>query len=130
MASFAEPDVNDLDSDADVDAVIGAFAGGVVVTPGEVVTAEGGFLRGHGTYIVKGDADLGRPDKLVASVAGVVERVNKLVSVRPLRRRYHAEVGDVVVGRVVEVGQKRWKVDVNAPQHAVMLLSSVILPGP
>ena len=27
-------------------------------------------------------------DKLIASVAGVVEKVNKLISVRPLKSRY------------------------------------------
>lgn len=35
--------------------------------------------RGHGTYVEN--------DKLIASVAGVVERVNKLVCVRALKAR-------------------------------------------
>ena len=43
----------------------------------------------------------------MATTCGVVERVNKLVSVRPLRSRYGAEVGDVVVGRVLEVSRAR-----------------------
>ena len=43
--------------------------------------------------------------------------------------RYTAEVGDVVVGRVQEVGAKRWKVDINARQDAVLMLSSVNLSG-
>ena len=59
-------------------------------------------MRGHGTY-AKGDA-------LYASVAGVVTRVNKLISVTPLKTKYQAEIGDVVVGRITEVQQKRWKV--------------------
>ena len=66
-------------------------------------------------------------EKVIASVAGTMERVNKLVSVRPLRskcvlsyitlrllcgagissdalqNRYRPEVGDLVVGRIVEV---------------------------
>lgn len=52
-----------------------------------------------------------------------------LVSVRPLRSRYTGEVGDVVVCRILEVGQKRWKADVNARQDAVLMLSSINLPG-
>lgn len=44
-----------------------------------------------------------RDDALVATVCGVVERVNKLITVKTLHRRYGAEVGDVVVGRVTEV---------------------------
>lgn len=51
--------------------------------------------RGHGTLV--------RDDTLVATVCGVVERVNKLITVKTLHRRYGAEVGDVVVGRVTEV---------------------------
>jgi len=38
--------------------------------------------RGHGTYV--------QDDKVLASVAGTLERVNKLVSVRPLRTKYVA----------------------------------------
>lgn len=80
--------------------------------------------RGHGTYVDE--------DKLTASVAGEVERVDKLICVKPLKTRYvglsfffeqlllqylcsdcvvdvllscrfNGEVGDVVVGRITEV---------------------------
>jgi exosome complex RNA-binding protein Rrp4 len=43
--------------------------------------------------------------------------------------RYNPEKGDLVVGRVVEVVQQRWKVDTNARQDAILSLSSVNLPG-
>jgi exosome complex component RRP4 len=36
--------------------------------------------RGHGTYVDS--------DEVVASVAGTIERVNKLVTVRAMRTRY------------------------------------------
>ncbi len=68
-------------------------------------------------------------DGLYASVAGIVERVNQLISVRPLKSRYYGEIGDVVVGRVTEVQQKRWKVETNSRLDSVLLLSSVNLPG-
>ena len=58
-----------------------------------------------GTYTDEsGDA------KLYSSVAGIVEKINKLVCVRALKTRYNGEVGDIIVGRVKEVQQKRWKV--------------------
>ena len=41
--------------------------------------------------------------KMIASVCGVVERVNKLISVRSLKSRYVPKIGDVVVARVVDV---------------------------
>ncbi|KAJ1336565.1 hypothetical protein BSLG_007349 [Batrachochytrium salamandrivorans] len=65
-----------------------------LVTPGEVITRDSAFMRGHGTFTEE--------QTLMASVAGVVERVNKLVSVKPLKSRYNGEIGDVVVGRISE----------------------------
>lgn len=81
------------------------------VMTGDVITGEPGFLTGHGTQSTD-------EKKLVSTVAGFVERTNKLISVRPLnarclelkffissqnRCRYQAEVGDVLVGRITEV---------------------------
>ncbi|KAL7747113.1 Exosome complex component rrp4 [Sorochytrium milnesiophthora] len=130
-----------------------------IVTPGETITTDPQFMRGHGTYTLasishdvvsshqqlrtdQGDDDdedeaatpaasvgAGGPPGLVSSVAGVVQRVNKLVSVKPLRSRFTGDVGDVVVGRVLEIGQKRWKLDINSRQDGILLLSSVNLPG-
>lgn len=48
---------------------------------------------------------------------------------RVLLTRYVGEVGDVVVGRVIEVQQKRWKVDTFSRLESVLLLSSINLPG-
>ena len=105
------------------------------------------------------DSDTELPQVLCASLAGVVERVNKLISVTPVKTRcmfvlylylylylyfqskpgaphpnatiiqsyfyrYNGEIGDVVVGRVVEVQQKRWKVDIQSRLDGVLLLSS------
>mmetsp|Transcript_40358 Transcript_40358/g.67635 ORF Transcript_40358/g.67635 Transcript_40358/m.67635 type:complete len:317 (-) Transcript_40358:1778-2728(-) len=93
------------------------------VAPGDVIDVhnEDSYLRGHGTLEVNG--------QLIATVAGIVERVNKLVSVRPVKSRYTAECGDVIVGRVVEIAGKRWKVDVNSRQASSLQLSAVNLPG-
>ncbi|XP_034948815.1 uncharacterized protein Naam [Chelonus insularis] len=93
-----------------------------IYTPGEKITTQSDYLRGHGTYV---DED----ERLRASVAGVLEKVNKLISVRPLKARYQGEIGDVVVGRITEVRQSRWKVDTNCKLDSVLLLSSINLPG-
>ncbi|KAL4609407.1 exosome complex component RRP4 [Arapaima gigas] len=92
-----------------------------LVVPGDIITTDVGFMRGHGTYMDE--------EKLTASVAGEVERVNKLICVRPLKTRFNGEVGDVVVGRITEVQLKRWKVETNSRLDSVLLLSSVNLPG-
>jgi exosome complex component RRP4 len=91
------------------------------VTTGDVIPTEQTFLRGHGTIV--------RNNKAVAAVSGFVERVNKLVSVSAVRARYHGEVGDVLVGRVCDVGDRKWRVQVGATQDAVLMLSSINLPG-
>ncbi|CAD7700637.1 unnamed protein product [Ostreobium quekettii] len=81
-----------------------------------------GFLRGHGTHVDPNGA-------LRASVCGVLQRINKLVVVRPLKSRYIAETGDVVVGRVTSIAGRRWKVDLHTRQRAELSLAAVILPG-
>lgn len=67
-----------------------------LVNPGEIVTTDQQFMRGHGTYVAE-------ENTVLSSVAGTVERVNKLLSVKPLKARYTGEIGDIVVGRVTEV---------------------------
>lgn len=93
-----------------------------LVCPGDQVTAEPGVLRGRGV--------LEREDgKLVATTCGVVEKVNKLLYVRPLKHRYTGSIGDVVVGRIVEVQQERWAVEIGTAMLAYLHLGAVQLPG-
>lgn len=115
-------DVEDeMDVEDEYDVGEGSSSQKFLTSPGETITSSKEFMRGHGTYVDDED--------VVASVTGLIERVNKLVSVRPLKSRYTPEVGDLVVGRIAEVAQQRWKVDANARQDAVLMLSSVNLPG-
>lgn len=43
--------------------------------------------------------------------------------------RYSPELGDVVVGRVVEVQTRRWAIEMGAQTHTALQLSAVQLPG-
>ncbi|KAI0972351.1 hypothetical protein F4678DRAFT_430055 [Xylaria arbuscula] len=95
----------------------------VIVTPGEVITEDPQWMRGHGTYTTI------EPPAIVSSVAGTLAKTNKLLSVRPLRARYTPEIGDLVVGRIVEVQSRRWRVDVGAALLAQLPLSAINLPG-
>jgi exosome complex component RRP4 len=54
--------------------------------------------------------------------------VDKFLSVFPLRSRYQGSVGDVVVGRVIELSNKQWRIDVNSKMNAILPLSAVNLP--
>lgn len=93
-----------------------------VFVPGDVVSAESGLMPGYGTVMGS--------QGIQSTVLGRVVKVNKLLCVVPLKpARYKGEVGDVVVGTVVDVQQKRYVVDVGSSLHAVLLLSAVNLPG-
>jgi len=94
-----------------------------LVVPGQTITGEQGFLRGHGSYYNPASGEL------VASVSGRIERVNKLISVLPARHRYIGEVGDLIVGRITAVESKRWRADIRGLKDASLQLSSVNLPG-
>jgi exosome complex component RRP4 len=78
--------------------------------------------RGHGTFTPSATT-------IHSSVFGTILKTNKLLSVLPLRARYTPEIGDLIVGRIVEVQTRRWKVDVAAPLLANLPLSSINLPG-
>jgi exosome complex RNA-binding protein Rrp4 len=100
-----------------------------------------GLLRGHGTMAVHpppstaagggGDAADSSPGGLAATLTGAVSRVDRLVSVRPLAGgRYTPDLGDVVLARVLEVGGRRWRLDVGGRSDAALLLAAAgSLPG-
>ncbi|CAG8452709.1 14740_t:CDS:2 [Acaulospora colombiana] len=71
------------DADGDIDMLIKSQRESFekkVVTPGEAITSDTKYMGGHGTYL--------KDEIHFSSVAGVVERVNKLISVRSLHARY------------------------------------------
>ncbi|KAI5966118.1 rrp4 [Candida margitis] len=92
-----------------------------IVTPGELITSDPVWMKGHGTYFID--------DKTYSSVVGNISRVNRLLSVNAIRGKYVPETGDHVVGRITEVANKRWKVDIGTKQDAILMLGSVNLPG-
>jgi exosome complex component RRP4 len=93
---------DDSDSDGDIPMTGAPRRHNIsIVTPGEIVTSDPQWMRGHGTYIVESLED--ETSSIVATVAGTVQKVNKLLSVKPLKSRYTPEIGDLVVGRIVEV---------------------------
>lgn len=97
-----------------------------IITPGQTVTDDPQWMRGHGTFASSTSNDSAA---IRSTLAGTLQKTNKLLSIVPLRARYTPEIGDLVIGRVVEVQSRRWKVDVAAPLLANLLLSSINLPG-
>jgi len=95
-----------------------------LVLPGDVVVT-GHYLPGHGSY------KLDR--KVYAKRIGLVEVTDvggqKVVNVVPFKGAYLPKEGDVVIGKVLDIGIGHWLVDINSPYTAVLPVSE-IFPRP
>lgn len=82
-----------------------------LVAPGEIL-AEGKYLSGENTHR--------EGERIYSSRVGVVEIVGDRLTVIPLEGRYIPHVGDVVIGRIVDIGMSGWFVDIEAPYPALL----------
>lgn len=90
--------------------------------PGEEVLESDGYIRGHGTQL--------KDSRIVSTYFGKVRITNKLVAIDPMfPMKYTPEVGNVVVGRVVGIHNKKWKMDLNSRADVYLGLSAINLPG-
>lgn len=90
---------------------------GQVVVPGELV-AEGSY-EVLGPCVVSGRRYYAK----VLSVA-VVEKP-KRIRLIPLKKSYIPNAGDLVVGKVIDIGPTYWLVDIKSPYTALLLVSEV-----
>lgn len=82
-----------------------------LVAPGDLL-AEGDYLCGDNTYKSNG--------RIYAQKLGLAEVKGKRVSVVALKGPYMPRVGDVVIGRIVDVTLGGWLVDINSPYTAIL----------
>lgn len=92
-----------------------------LVMPGDEVPCPPGSMPGFGTY----ENSDGR---IMANQMGRPAIYNRLVCVNSVRGKYSGETSNVIIGRISQVANKRWKVDVGSSQEAVLHLSAVELP--
>jgi len=57
-----------------------------------------------------------------------VTLISKLIMVEPYKKLYKPEVGDVIIGRVISVDKKSWRIDICFNREANLSLSSINLP--
>lgn len=88
-----------------------------LVTPGDLI-AEGDYMAGDNTY--KDD------NKFYATRVGLVDYGDRRLSVVALKAFYLPNVGDLVIGKVVEVGFSGWSLDINAPYVATLRASDAL----
>lgn len=92
-----------------------------LVIPGEKVGEENhGFMSGWGTYSIDGC--------IVSSVAGIVHTIDKLITVIQKNKPFKPEIGDVILGRIVSIDKKSWRVNINSTRDATLNLVNINLP--
>jgi exosome complex component RRP4 len=84
------------------------------VIPGELI-ASGRYLLGRNVYQVG--------DKIFSNRVGLLEIDRGRIHVIPLRGCYVPNVGDLVVGKVVNASLFKWVVDINSPYLAELPIS-------
>ncbi|WP_297490042.1 exosome complex RNA-binding protein Rrp4 [Thermococcus sp.] len=89
--------------------------GSIFVKPRELVVpgtllVQGPFKNGRGTFR--------EGNRIYSTVVGLVEIRGDLVRVIPLEGPYMPEVGDNVLGKIVDVRFSNWVVDIGAPYEA------------
>lgn len=90
--------------------------------PGDVVCSSAGRIWGHGTVVNNED--------IISVYFGTPTHIDMLTSVTPLvGLQYIPEVGDVVVGRVVHIANKKWKLNTHSSCDTFLSLSAINLPG-
>lgn len=94
--------------------------------PGEPIKHTEEYLLGHGMYK---DVDQDGHPVAVASVCGKIAQIDRLITIPADTRWYTPGVGDVVVGRIIGIANKRWYVDLNTRAEAVLMLTAINLVG-
>src|SRR5881296_4477821 len=90
-----------------------------VVAPGELL-ADGDHLLGDNAYRIG--------TQIFSACVGLFEVDGNRVTVVPLKGGYIPRVGDLVAGRIIDIGLSGWTVDIRSPYPAMLPASET--PGP
>ncbi len=88
-----------------------------LVTPGDLL-ADGEYMGGENTFQEK--------DKVYAARIGLASVRGKRVHVVALKGCYMPQIGDLVVGKVIEVEMSGWSVDIGSPYMAMLFVSEAL----
>ncbi|MCJ2555028.1 MAG: exosome complex protein Rrp4 [Candidatus Thermoplasmatota archaeon] len=87
-----------------------------VVVPGDVLDSEG-LKPGVGTFSEGG--------QIYASLLGIKRERDGYLDVDPVGGRYIPREGDLVIGKVVDLGPSHWLVDLNGPHPSPLRVNEV-----
>jgi exosome complex component RRP4 len=85
-----------------------------LVIPGELL-AEGDYKSGKNTYQEE--------NRIYSSLIGLANHIEKNVFVVAIKTGYMPVVGDLVIGKVIDMRLSGWIIDINAPYKAMLFTS-------
>jgi exosome complex component RRP4 len=86
-----------------------------IVIPGDVL-AEGTIRIGEG--VIK------RGNFYYSTVVGLFQDKGDFIQVKSLKGKYLPRPGDLVIGKIIEVGLTNWIIDIGSPYFAVLLANN------
>jgi exosome complex component RRP4 len=87
-----------------------------IVVPGQTIS---------GTDVRPGIGAYGKEGDVIAATLGIKNVDGTFASVIPLGGQYIPRVGDVVIGRITDVGPSNWLIEINSPYPAPMHVNEV-----
>lgn len=78
-----------------------------IVIPGEILATGMDFLPSTGTFR--------EGENIVSNRLGIISVSNRVIKTIALNGVYMPEIGDVVIGKVADIGFSGWSVDIGAP---------------
>ena len=87
-----------------------------IVVPGDLLS-ESGLKAGPGTYVESGH--------IYAAQLGIKTTRSDVVGVVPLSGQYIPIRGDMVIGKIVDMGASNWYVDINAAHQSSLHVNEV-----
>ena len=85
-----------------------------LVIPGELL-AEGDYKSGKNTYQEE--------NRIYSSLIGLANHIEKNVFVVAIKTGYMPVVGDLVIGKVIDMRLSGWIIDIKAPYNAMLFTS-------
>lgn len=85
-----------------------------LVIPGELL-AEGDYKSGKNTYQEE--------NRVYSSLIGLANHIGKKVFVVAIKTGYMPIVGDLVIGKVIDMKLSGWIIDINAPYSSILFTS-------
>lgn len=82
-----------------------------IVVPGDLL-AEGRIKFGDGVLRVG--------NKYYATIIGLFQNKGDFIQVKALKGKYYPRPGDLVIGKIIDVGLTSWTVDISCPYSAIL----------